>query len=136
MLESWLTLMQACPRQFQLRKAVVEELVTYSLPCAAKRMTERQLAQVGGWRSGACRGRAGEIVCWAGEGPAGAGAGGRAGLGSSAARHHNTGPGGQTLNGPFTCTRQNRSAPPPVPPRSWRAWRLRSRCAGARAPRC
>ena len=34
MLESWLTLMQQCPRHFRLAKAVLEALAAYALPAA------------------------------------------------------------------------------------------------------
>lgn len=45
-LESWLTLMQQCPRHFRLSKGVLEAMATYGIPCAVKRMEQAQLAQL------------------------------------------------------------------------------------------
>lgn len=45
-LESWLTLMQQCPRHFRLSRVVLQQLTTYALPAAVKRMGEDQLAQL------------------------------------------------------------------------------------------
>ncbi|KAL4443255.1 hypothetical protein ABPG75_010992 [Micractinium tetrahymenae] len=46
MLESWLSLMQQCPRHFRLSRGVVQALTNYGLPAAVKRMGEDQLAQL------------------------------------------------------------------------------------------
>ncbi|KAL4418889.1 hypothetical protein ABPG77_002632 [Micractinium sp. CCAP 211/92] len=48
MLESWLSLMQQCPRHFRLSRGVVQALTDYALPAAVKRMGEDQLAQLAG----------------------------------------------------------------------------------------
>ncbi len=56
MLESWLTLMQTCPRHFRLRVTALDSMTVYSIPTACKRMTERQLGQV--WAGRSCLGAA------------------------------------------------------------------------------
>jgi hypothetical protein len=45
-LESWLALMQQCPRHFRLSQGALEGMAAFALPAAVKRMGERQLAQL------------------------------------------------------------------------------------------